>query len=154
VHNHAQFASPRLLRKEPNNSSYPPADKRVTSVSVDLRQPLPKSPCYPRLGYSCLPLLKVAQLSQLPAGSVTEVIVDETPYAICNVAGRVTALAGTCPHRGGPLGQGAIHGNYVVCPWHAWQWDCATGANDFDPTKQVPTFKVEVAGDDILIEIP
>jgi nitrite reductase (NADH) small subunit len=105
-------------------------------------------------GTICLPLFKVAQLSQLPAGSVTEVTVGDTPYAICNVAGRVTALAGTCPHRGGPLGQGAIHGNYVVCPWHAWQWDCATGANDFDATRLVPTFKVEVAGDDILIEIP
>jgi nitrite reductase/ring-hydroxylating ferredoxin subunit len=100
-----------------------------------------------------MPLVKVAQLSQLPAGSVTEVSVDGAFYAICNVAGRVTALSGTCPHRGGPLGQGAIHGNYVVCPWHAWEWDCATGANDFDTTRQVPTFEVRVAGDDILIEL-
>jgi len=101
-----------------------------------------------------MPLVKVAQLSQLPADSVTEVTVGDAFYAICNVAGRVTALSGTCPHRGGPLGQGAIHGNYLMCPWHAWQWDCATGANDFDPTQQVPTFEVRVAGDDILIELP
>jgi nitrite reductase (NADH) small subunit len=101
-----------------------------------------------------MPLHKVAQLSQLPADSVTEVTVGDAFYAICNVAGRVTALDGTCPHRGGPLGQGAIHGGYVMCPWHAWQWDCATGANDFDPTKQVSTFEVRVAGDDILIELP
>jgi len=80
-----------------------------------------------------MPLLKVAQLSQLPADSVTEVTAGDALYAVCNVAGRVTALGGTCPHRGGPLGQGAIHGNFVVCPWHAWEWDCATGANDFDP---------------------
>jgi len=101
-----------------------------------------------------MPLVKVAQLSQLPADSVTEVTVGDAFYAICNVAGRVTALSGTCPHRGGPLGQGAIHGNYLMCPWHAWQWDCATGTNDFDPTRQVPTFEVRVAGDDILIELP
>jgi nitrite reductase (NADH) small subunit len=101
-----------------------------------------------------MPLVKVAQLSQLPAGSVTEVTAADAVYAICNIAGRVTALDGTCPHRGGPLGQGAIHGNFVVCPWHAWEWDCATGANDFDPTKQVQTFAVRVAGDDVLIELP
>ena len=101
-----------------------------------------------------MPLVKVAQLSQLPANSVTEVNEGDAIYAICNVAGRVTALSGTCPHRGGPLGQGAIRGNSVVCPWHAWQWDCVTGANDFDPTMHVPAFAVQVAGDDILIELP
>jgi nitrite reductase (NADH) small subunit len=101
-----------------------------------------------------VPLVKVAELSQLPADSVTEVTAGDAFYAICNVAGRVTALAGTCPHRGGPLGQGAIDGNYVVCPWHAWQWDCVTGANDFDTTQHVGTYEVRVAGDDVLIEIP
>jgi nitrite reductase (NADH) small subunit len=101
-----------------------------------------------------MPVVKVAQLSQLPPDSVTEVTAGGAVYAICNVAGRVTALDGTCPHRGGPLGQGAIDGNHVVCPWHAWQWDCGTGANDFDPTKQVPIFEVRVDGDDVLIEIP
>lgn len=101
-----------------------------------------------------MPQVKVAQLSELPPGSVTEVILGDSIYALCNVDGRVTALDGTCPHRGGPLGQGAIYGNWVVCPWHAWQWDCATGANEFDPTRQVPTFPVSVSGDDILIETP
>jgi nitrite reductase/ring-hydroxylating ferredoxin subunit len=101
-----------------------------------------------------MPLAKVARLSQLPAGSVMEVAVGEDVYAICNAGGRVTALGGVCPHRGGPLGQGAIHGNHVVCPWHAWEWDCQTGANDFDPAKRVPTFEVRIEGDDILLEVP
>ena len=101
-----------------------------------------------------MPLHKVAQLSQLPADSVTEVTVGDAFYAICNVAGRVTALAGTCPHRGGPLGQGAIHGQYVVCPWHAWEWNCATGENDMDPTKKVATYEVKIEGGDIFLNLP
>jgi nitrite reductase (NADH) small subunit len=101
-----------------------------------------------------VPLVKVTQVSQVPADSVTEVALGDTVYAICNVGGGVTALSGICPHRGGPLGQGTIRGKYVVCPWHAWQWDCVTGASDFDPSKQVPAFAVEIAGDDILIELP
>ena len=101
-----------------------------------------------------MPLVKVARLSELPAGSVIEVAVGPDSYAICNAAGRVTALSGVCLHRGGPLGQGAIHGNHVVCPWHAWEWDCQTGANDFDPAKKVATFEVRIEGDDILLQLP
>jgi len=101
-----------------------------------------------------MPPVKVASLAQLPPNSVTEVCIGDTTYALCNVGGRLTALNGTCLHRGGPLGQGTLHGNFVVCPWHAWEWDCQTGANDFDPTQKVSTFTVKVEGDDILLDVP
>ncbi len=97
---------------------------------------------------------KVAQLSALPPDSVTEVMVDGRPYAICNVGGSVRALSGVCVHRGGPLGQGQIHEGRVVCPFHLWEFDCATGENDFDPAKRVPTFEVKVEGDDVLLQLP
>jgi nitrite reductase/ring-hydroxylating ferredoxin subunit len=97
---------------------------------------------------------KVAQLSALPPGSVTEVMVDGQPYAICNVGGAVRALSGVCVHRGGPLGQGQIHEGRVVCPFHLWEFDCVTGENDFDPSKRVPTFEVKVEGDDVLLQLP
>jgi len=99
-------------------------------------------------------LVKVASLSQLPPDSIKEVTVGEETYALCNVGGRVTALSGTCLHRGGPLGQGTLDGNYVVCPWHAWEWDVQTGANDMDPSQKVATFPVSVEGDDILLDLP
>jgi len=101
-----------------------------------------------------MPLVKVASLSQLPVNSVKEVSVGNDLYALCNVDGRITALSGTCLHRGGPLGQGTIHGNYVVCPWHAWEWDSQTGANDYDPNEKVATYAVQVNGDDILLDVP
>src|SRR5213593_3764882 len=101
-----------------------------------------------------MPFVKIASLAQLSAGNVMEVTVNGTPYAVCNVGGNVTALNGICPHRQGPLGQGEINGNNVVCPWHAWEWDCATGANDFDPNKKVATFAVRVEDGDILIDVP
>ena len=46
-------------------------------------------------------LVRVAAASDLGADSVLEVLVGDTPYAICNVGGKVTALYGICPHRGG-----------------------------------------------------
>jgi nitrite reductase/ring-hydroxylating ferredoxin subunit len=59
-----------------------------------------------------------------------------------------------CPHRGGPLGQGQINGQNVVCPWHAWEWNCKTGENDMDATRTVATYAVKVEGDDVLLDVP
>jgi nitrite reductase/ring-hydroxylating ferredoxin subunit len=92
-------------------------------------------------------------MSELPPDSVTEVMVEGQPYAVCNVGGTVRVLSGICIHRGGPLGQGQIHEGRVVCPYHLWEFDCATGEYDYDPTRRVPTFPVKIEGDDILVEL-
>ena len=99
-------------------------------------------------------MVKVATLSALPPGTVTEVIVNGHPYAICNVDGVVRALDGVCIHRGGPLGHGQIHDGRIVCPFHLWEFDCATGEYDYDPARHVATYPVTMDDDDILIEAP
>jgi len=42
-------------------------------------------------------------------------------------SGKVFALADRCPHRGGPLSQGIVHGERVTCPLHNWMIELATG---------------------------
>lgn len=37
------------------------------------------------------------------------------------------ALRDACPHRGGPLSQGIVHGHQVTCPMHNWVIDLASG---------------------------
>jgi nitrite reductase (NADH) small subunit len=98
--------------------------------------------------------VKVGSILKLPPGSVMEVEVAGRKYAVCNSAGVVYALDGTCPHAGGPLGHGALHDCMLVCPWHAWEYDCRTGRNDFDPELKIDTFPVRLDGNDILIEVP
>src|SRR5690348_8221055 len=99
-------------------------------------------------------LLKVGSVSALPPGSVMEAEAGGNTYAICNAGGQVYALEGTCPHAGGPLGEGALHDHTLVCPWHGWEYDCRTGQNTMDPDVIVPTVPVKLAGDDILIDVP
>jgi nitrite reductase/ring-hydroxylating ferredoxin subunit len=41
-----------------------------------------------------------------------------------------------------------------VCPWHAWEYDCRSGANDMDDGLRVAKVAVKIQGDDILIDIP
>ena len=99
-------------------------------------------------------LVKVAAVSQLPPGSVMEARIGENSYAVCNVDGELHVLEGICPHAGGPLGEGTLNGNNIVCPWHGYEFDCRTGVNDMDEDLQVQTYAVVIQGGDILIEIP
>ncbi len=82
-----------------------------------------------------------------------EVTVGGEPYAVCNVQGQLHALKGVCPHQGGPLGEGALHDNMLVCPWHAWEFDCRTGQNDFDPDVTVEIVAVATQGGDIYLDL-
>ncbi len=99
-----------------------------------------------------MPFVKVASLSKLPPGTVTEILLGDHAYALCNHEGAVHALSGVCPHEGGPVGQGNLSGNLLVCPWHEWAYDCQTGANDYDPAVKLDRFAVKLEGDDILID--
>jgi nitrite reductase/ring-hydroxylating ferredoxin subunit len=97
--------------------------------------------------------VKVGSLSATPPGTVWEAEIDGRYYAVCNVEGTIHALDGTCPHRGGPVGQGALHGANLVCPWHAWEFDCATGAYDYNPDVKLEKFPVKVEEGDIFLDV-
>jgi nitrite reductase (NADH) small subunit len=40
---------------------------------------------------------------------------------------QIFALRDKCPHKGGPLSQGIVHGHAVACPLHNWSIALATG---------------------------
>jgi nitrite reductase/ring-hydroxylating ferredoxin subunit/uncharacterized membrane protein len=64
----------------------------------------------------------------LPAGKLTRVRFKETPILLVRRGARVFALAETCAHLGGPLAEGKLKGNTVVCPWHASRFELESGA--------------------------
>ncbi len=39
----------------------------------------------------------------------------------------IFALRDKCPHKGGPLSQGIVHGKKVACPLHDWKIHLDTG---------------------------
>jgi nitrite reductase (NADH) small subunit len=101
-----------------------------------------------------MPFVKVAAASALPPGQVMEAEVNGNTYAVCNVGGELRAFDGVCPHAGGPLGQGNIEDGRLICPWHAWEYDCRTGVNDYDESVKLAAFPVKIEAGDILIDVP
>lgn len=58
---------------------------------------------------------------------------------------RVFAVEDHCPHRGGPLSQGIVHGTSVTCPLHNWVISLETGRAEGADEGSVATIPVRVA---------
>ena len=97
-----------------------------------------------------VPALAVADL---PPGHAAEVTVGGQVVALFNVNGTFHALAGRCPHRGGPLGQGFVDGSQVSCPWHNWTFDVTTGENVASADLKVARYAVRVEGGQIWVDL-
>lgn len=97
---------------------------------------------------------KVAKVGDLPQGEGMVIEVDGKDLALFNVEGVFYALDNTCPHRGGPLGEGFLEGTVVTCPWHGWKFDVTTGRSPVNPQVGVSCYTVKVEGEDILVELP
>lgn len=97
--------------------------------------------------------VKVASTSDLKPGENKVVNVDGTEVALFNVNGQFFAINNTCPHRGGPLGEGFLEDDVVTCPWHGWRYNVKTGANVMMPTAKVPSYKVKVESNDVLVAL-
>ncbi len=57
---------------------------------------------------------------------------------------QVFALDDRCPHKGGPLSEGIVHGTSVTCPLHNWVFDMATGEAQGADSGQINTYPVRV----------
>ena len=97
-------------------------------------------------------LEKAASLSEVPAGTIKEVLMGGKPVALANVGGTFYAINGTCLHRGGPLGQGVLEGTVVTCPWHGWQFDITTGKAVMNPNAGVGCLRTEVRGEEVYVD--
>jgi nitrite reductase (NADH) small subunit len=93
--------------------------------------------------------LKVGSIDDVPVRGARVV---KSPFGCIAVfrtaADEVFAVDDKCPHKGGPLSQGIVHGQSVTCPLHNWVISLATGAAqgaDSGQAKTIPA-KLENGG--------
>ena len=96
----------------------------------------------------------LCRLSDAPAdGLVMEAEVEGVSICLARHNGDLSALDNWCPHRQGPLGQGWLEGDAVICPWHSWAFNLSTGIADPPERAQVKVFPTRIEGEEVLIDL-
>ena len=83
-----------------------------------------------------------------------EIDIPNSKIALIYKDGEFKAISGTCNHVGGPLGSGRVEGDYVVCPWHQWQFHSSTGEGKSGcecEGHKVPCYAVKVENGRVLV---
>jgi len=98
--------------------------------------------------------IEIARTDEIAPGETKMVEVEGRKIALFNLEGSYWAIDDTCPHRGGPLSEGEVKGEEVICPWHGSEFNIKTGEVLRPPARGgVKSYKVQVEGSIIKIEV-
>jgi nitrite reductase/ring-hydroxylating ferredoxin subunit/multimeric flavodoxin WrbA len=96
----------------------------------------------------------VGSAEELSTGPLRRVAAKNRDLAISHRDGTFGAVANTCNHAGGPLGEGRLDGDYIVCPWHNWKFHRCSGSGEpgFEEDR-VPAYPVKVENGRVLVNL-
>lgn len=95
--------------------------------------------------------IKVAQTSALAPGEKMLVEYDDEDVGLFNLNGEFYAISDVCTHDDGPLVEGTLDGDCIICPRHGARFNIKTGAQTMPAFAPVPLYEVKIEGDDIWI---
>ncbi len=98
--------------------------------------------------------VKAVEISELNSGAGLVVEVLGRDIALFYEQGQIYAMDNACPHQGGPLGEGAVEGLTVRCPWHGWQFGLQDGVCALSPAFRVQCYSAEIRDEAVWLEIP
>lgn len=87
--------------------------------------------------------LRGARLVKTPVGCIAIFRTDTS---------EIFAASNTCPHKGGPLADGIVHGQSVTCPLHNWVFDLNTGEAQGADDGRIATYPVRLEGGRVLLD--
>ena len=99
--------------------------------------------------------VRVATCNEIPVGH--GLLVEKNGHAIAvfnRGEGRFAACSAICPHEDGPLAEGWLENDAVVCPWHGFDFDLATGACKVDENLSIAVYPVRVVDDGVEVDVP
>lgn len=98
---------------------------------------------------------RVGSSADIRSGVPMAVAVEGQQVALFEYSGGLHAISNRCNHKGGPLADGRVRGEFVMCPWHAWEYSVVTGRGPegYDE-EQVPVYAVEERADGVYVRMP
>lgn len=100
--------------------------------------------------------VRITHPGNIPPREGREVNAGGREIALFNLGDRFLAIGNRCPHRSGPLADGIVSGDTVVCPLHAWKFslDTGKGIGNASASSCVETFRTRVENGVVLLELP
>jgi pyruvate oxidase len=90
----------------------------------------------------------------LEVDRITTVVAAGRAVCLIRTAAGFGALDNHCPHQGGPLGDGQLADGYLICPWHAYEYDPVTGQPPPGFKDAATAYSVEERPDGVYVELP
>jgi multimeric flavodoxin WrbA/nitrite reductase/ring-hydroxylating ferredoxin subunit len=93
-------------------------------------------------------------VNELKRRPLSQLTVGRTRIALSYAGGKFGAVSGICNHAGGPLGDGRLEGEYIVCPWHHWKFHCISGVGEPGYEEdRVPSYTLKEEDGRLLIDL-
>ncbi|MGE3875054.1 MAG: Rieske 2Fe-2S domain-containing protein [Parvibaculaceae bacterium] len=98
--------------------------------------------------------IDIGAADELAETALRPIEAQSVKIALSCVNGTFGAVHNACNHVGGPLGEGALDGDYIVCPWHQWKFHRVSGLGEpgFEDDR-VPSFPVKVENGRVLVQL-
>ena len=96
-------------------------------------------------------MIKIGKISDIPEGEGRVLRLRDAEIAVFRLESGVAAIDNRCPHHAGPLADGIVAGDLVVCPLHGHKFNLKTGESLGDD-ERIKTYPVLVDGDEIFIK--
>lgn len=98
--------------------------------------------------------IDLGSTGELSQQSLKQVSVGRTKLAVSYINGEFGVVSGVCNHAGGPLGDGRLDGEYLVCPWHNWKFHCRTGTGEPGFEEDcVPRYEIKIENDHLFVDL-
>ena len=95
-----------------------------------------------------------AKVSELPDWGKKVVTVNGREILLVKAKGEVYACEAECPHQGAPLSGALIKdAEHLSCQRHGYRFNLKTGACREFPEYTLKIYPVQIAGDDVLVEV-
>lgn len=98
--------------------------------------------------------IEVGLLKEIPRLGARIVRTVDGDIAVFRTADdEVFALRDACPHKGGPLSQGIVHGKRVACPLHDWKVHLDSGLAVAPDEGCAASFPVRLEGESVWLSL-
>ncbi|MGH6823939.1 MAG: Rieske 2Fe-2S domain-containing protein, partial [Methylocella sp.] len=96
----------------------------------------------------------IGSLGELSGPQLRHIKAANRELAISLKEGKFGAVSNICNHAGGPLGEGRLDGEYIVCPWHNWKFHRRSGVGEpgFEQDR-VPAYPVKTENGRVFVNL-